>query len=194
VTHSERERWDKRYAAGAYATRHHPTQLVVDWLHIAPPGRALDVACGAGRNAVYLAKQGFQTDAVDISSVALERARNTATQAALDIHWIQADLAADPLAGYSQYAAIIHVRYVNMALYRRYLDILAPGGILISEQHLQCADSSVIGPKNPSFRVTSDVLQESVGALEIIFYQEGIVEDPDGRHSALAQIVARKPQ
>ena len=78
MSNTDREKWNERYTSGAYAARTHPTQLLADWIDQLPRGRALDVACGAGRNALYLAEHGYAVDAVDISSVALDRARAAA--------------------------------------------------------------------------------------------------------------------
>ena len=68
------ERWNARYADGAYAGRTRPSQLLLQWQRLPRVGRALDVACGAGRNALHLAGLGYQVDAVDVSSAALQRA------------------------------------------------------------------------------------------------------------------------
>ena len=89
---AERDKWDARYRDGAYSDRTHPTALLREWLPRLSRGRALDVACGAGRNALYLAANGFDVTALDISSVALERGRAAAQERSLDIEWLCADL------------------------------------------------------------------------------------------------------
>ena len=73
-----------------YAERTHASALLEQWLARLPRGRALDVACGAGRNALRLAAAGFTVDALDISAAALERAATAAVDAGLTIHWIRA--------------------------------------------------------------------------------------------------------
>ncbi|MGB0750394.1 MAG: class I SAM-dependent methyltransferase [Gammaproteobacteria bacterium] len=78
MSQSDAERWNSRYADGAYESRVHASQIVERWADCSPRGRALDVACGRGRNAVYLASKGFEVDAVDVSSVALEHAARVA--------------------------------------------------------------------------------------------------------------------
>src|SRR5262245_50965550 len=89
---AERDRWDARYRDGAYESRTHATALLAAWLPRLPRGAALDVACGAGRNALYLAAQGFAVTALDISAVALERGRREAGARGLTVEWRCADL------------------------------------------------------------------------------------------------------
>jgi tellurite methyltransferase len=62
----DRDKWNQRYAEDSYR-KTNPVTLLEDWLPKLPVGRALDVACGAGRNALFLARAGFTVDAIDIS-------------------------------------------------------------------------------------------------------------------------------
>lgn len=188
----EREKWNARYAAGAYADREHPTRLLADWLPRLRRGRALDVACGAGRNACFLAEHGFATDAVDISEIALARAADTAQRRGLQISWIHADLEARPLPFADRlYDLIVIVRYVNTALYSALGDLLAPGGLLLAEQHLH-TEADVVGPRNPDFRLAPGALRSLVAGLDVVFEYEGLTDDPDGRRAALTQIIAER--
>jgi SAM-dependent methyltransferase len=160
------------------------------WVGRIPSGRALDVACGAGRNALYLAAQGFQVDAVDISAEGLQRARASAQHAGLCINWMERDLDEPLLLDYP-YQLILIVRYVNLPLVRHLVSCLAPGGYLICEEHL-VSDAEVIGPANPAFRVKPGDLQEVAGGLQILQLEEALVTDPDGSTAALARLVARR--
>ena len=75
MSEEDRRKWNARYAEGAYGERPHPAQLLADWLPRLPKGTALDLGCGAGRNAVFLAQNGFEVQGLDVSDVGLERAR-----------------------------------------------------------------------------------------------------------------------
>ena len=77
MSDADRERWNARYESGEYAARTHPSALLAAWTGRLPRGRALDVACGRGRNAIHLAANGYAVDAMDISGVALAKARET---------------------------------------------------------------------------------------------------------------------
>lgn len=190
----DRAKWDGRYAEGAYQTRPHPSAFLAANTALLPPGHALDLACGAGRNAIFLAQRGWTVDAVDISAVALERARDRAT--GLAIRWLERDLDAgfDPPRDYD---LIVNVRYVNLPLLRALLDCLRPGGTLLVEQHLTPlahAGVTVLGPRDSAFRVAPGALQAVADGLQVRRLHEGLVRDPDGSIRALARLIAAKPQ
>lgn len=190
---AERDKWDARYRDGAYENRTHPTALLAEWLPRMPPGRALDVACGAGRNALYLAANGFSVTALDISRVALERGRAAAAERGLDVEWVYADLDEDLDSALpaGPFDLIVWVRYVHRALMPRLIERLAPGGAIVCEQHLK-TEEPVAGPTSPQFRLEPGELRRSAQSLHIQHEYEGSVGDPDGRSVALAQLIGTK--
>ena len=194
MSQAERDKWNERYRSGYYESREHPTALLADWAPRLNKGAALDVACGAGRNALFLAAAGYRVDAVDISEVGLERVRAAAAQRGLDVRCIAADLDADPdeaLPSGECYDLIVWVRYVNSGLMPHVIRRLTPGGYLLCEQHLMTT-ADVVGPRSPEFRLRPNELLHSAAELLVLHYAEGIVMDPDGRRAALAQLVARR--
>jgi len=192
LSQSDREKWDARYRGGAYAGRRHPTALLDRFAAELPRGAALDVASGAGRNALFLASRGFTVDAVDVSAVALERLRADAAAAGLAIRGFVADLE-DGIPGSVPlgdcYDLIVLVRYVNQPLMPALIERLANGGVLLVEQHLQTS-LDVVGPRSEAFRLAPNALLEAVRPLRVHYYREGVVTDPDGQPAALAQAVA----
>lgn len=187
---ADRDRWNARYADGAYESRRHPSPFLEQNAHLLPAdGRALDLACGAGRNAIYLAHRGFDVDAVDISRVALQRGRADAGE--LPIRWIECDLD-DGFEADADYDLIVNIRYVNLPLVSALLESLRTGGVLVMEQHL-ATEADVIGPKNPAFRVEAGELGRVASGMVVEHLTEGLVEDPDGRPAALARLIARMP-
>lgn len=186
----DRDKWNRRYAAGAYAGRTEASALLQVWVGAVQAGTALDVACGAGRNALYLAERGFEVNGVDISAAALSRARSSARRRGVRLNLIEHDLDT-PLTLDAAYQLILVVRYVNLPLMAQLTDHLAPGGFLISEQHL-VSEAEVIGPENPAYRVAPGQLAAAAQGLETLFLNEGLVTEPDGRLAALAQLVARR--
>ncbi|MDE0420351.1 MAG: methyltransferase domain-containing protein [Gammaproteobacteria bacterium] len=189
MSEADRDRWDARYADGAYESRRHPSTFLIQCADLLPKGgQALDLACGAGRNALFLAHRGFTVDAVDISRVALARGRADAK--GLPIRWIEYDLD-DGFEAAHRYDLIVNIRYVNLPIVPALIGSLRPGGVLIMEQHLE-SDDDVIGPKNPAYRVARGALARLVGGMIVERIEEGLVEDPDGRCAALARLVARK--
>jgi SAM-dependent methyltransferase len=191
VSNPERDKWDERYRAGAYEERPHPTALLADWLPRLPRGAALDVACGAGRNAVFLAANGYAVTAVDISAVGIERGRRRANEQQLAVDWLCADLDEPgvPALPAARYDLIVWIRYIQRALMPHLISRLAPGGVLLCEQHL-ATSAAVAGPSNPSFRLQPGELRASAVGLQALLDHEGQVIDPDGRSVMLAQLVA----
>ena len=186
----DREKWNQRYRGGAYSGRLHPCAFLEAWIDEIPVGRAIDVACGAGRNALYLARRGFDVDAVDISGEALDRAREVAQISNLKLNWLEHDLD-ERLELDASYQLILIVRYVNLPLIRQLAANLAPGGFLICEQHL-VTEAEVVGPGNPSFRVRPGDLLAAAEGLRVRHLEESLVQEPDGQTAALARLVAQR--
>ena len=200
MSEADRDKWNLRYSQGGCAPAGAPNALLVEWLpKISPvslPPRAVDVACGLGRHALYLARHDWQVDAVDISEVALGRLARTAAAEGLAITCIQRDLETDPApAGdpfeADRYDLAVMMRYTNLPLIGLLAGALRPGGYLITEAYLKTADVDT-GPRNPSYRVSPGAFREAATGLEIIDYREGTVTDRDGRPVALAQLIARR--
>ena len=186
----DREKWNRRYRDGAYHGRAHPSAFLEECAAALPePGRALDLACGTGRNAVYLADLGFAVDAVDISAEAL--AIGQARAPTLPIRWIEHDLDSGfvPETGYD---VIVNIRFVNLPLLKSLVPWLRPNGLMIVEQHLATARDDVIGPRNPAFRVARGDLGRLASTLMIERVQEDVFADPDGRKAALSRLLARR--
>lgn len=132
MSDADRSKWNKIYAQAS----HEPTpRPYLQELHerglLGEPGRALDVACGRGGNAIFLAELGWVVDAIDISHVAIH---------ALDalelpqLHAMTHDLEQD-LDLEAHYDLVICFHYLDRALGLRLVDLLAPGGLLVSEIH-----------------------------------------------------------
>jgi tellurite methyltransferase len=200
----DKEKWNLRYRAGAYAERAHPSRLVAEVLpdivstqRAASPAadgelRALDLACGAGRNALFLAGLGYRVDALDISIEALGRGAAAARDQGLSIAWLEHDLDLGLPRGLRGYDLILIMRYLDLSLVGAAAERLEPGGYLVCEAHLQTRES-VVGPRDPTFRVRPGELRAAAAALDIVEYWEGLSTDPDGRAAALARLVAWKP-
>jgi tellurite methyltransferase len=146
----------------------------------------LDVACGVGQNAVWLAQRGFTVDAVDISSVALEQARQAAAQAGDTVNFVHADLDtwSPPV---ETYALVIGFRFLNRKLLPRLKAALRPGGWLVYQTFNLCrlTPDSDFPPEH--------LLQ--IGELARTFAGWDIIESGDGGGPSRDQswIVCRKP-
>jgi SAM-dependent methyltransferase len=189
MSEQDRNKWNQRYAEDSYH-KNNPVTLVEDWLPRLPVGRALDVACGAGRNAIFLAQAGYQVDAIDISREGLNLARQEADNQGLSINWIEHDLDL-PYPFDTNYDLIIVMWYVDLGLVSRLCDCLAPGGNLICEEHL-ITDLAVIGPTSSNYRVAPGALREAVSGLDVLLYEESIEMNAEGEQIASARVVVKK--
>lgn len=88
----EREGWNRRYETSELLWTARPNRFLVSEVEGMRPGSALDLGTGEGRNAVWLAEQGWQVTAVDFSDVGLAKARRLAEERAVEVRWVQADL------------------------------------------------------------------------------------------------------
>jgi tellurite methyltransferase len=189
MSQQDRDKWNHRYATDSNR-KNNPVELLVDWLPKLPRGRALDVACGAGRNALLLAQTGYRVDAIDISSEGLDLARQKAESQGLEITWIEQDLD-EPGEFDRNYDLIVVMWYVNLPLITRLCDSLAPGGHLVCEEHL-ITEQEVIGPATRSFRVAPGALRNAVSDLDILSYEESVKPIAEGGQVASARVVAKK--
>ena len=194
MSESDREKWDTRYREGSYEARSYASPFLEAWLARLPPTvharRALDIACGAGRNALRLAEAGFDVDAMDISRAALERAAASGAARGLRVNWIEADLdQARPEPGC--YALISVIRFTDPLLHPHLISALAPHGWLLYEHHLR-TPREVGGPRSERFRAAPQQLLRDFASLRVLYYEEVIDEDRDGRTMALARLVACK--
>lgn len=134
-----REDWDRRYADREQLWSGRPNGALVAEVAGMPPGRALDVGCGEGADAVWLARGGWDVTALEVSGVALERAAAHAREAGVAVRWVHAGLveAALPPASFdlvsAQYPALL--RTPDGAAERALLAAVAPGGVLLLVHH-----------------------------------------------------------
>ncbi|GAA4826615.1 class I SAM-dependent methyltransferase [Saccharopolyspora rosea] len=142
--------WDDRYRSQDQLFSGHPNGVLVTEVTDLPPGRALDVGCGEGADAIWLARRGWQVTGVDISQVALDRAADAAARAGVEkVTWTRADLSATPpqAGAYDLVSAQyfpLRRRADHVAL-RALIDAVAPGGTLLFVGH----DLADLTPDNP---------------------------------------------
>lgn len=155
------------------------------------PARALDVACGKGRNALYLAGRGFHVTAIDISPVALDSGRQEAKKRSLSIDWQQADLENLELES-AEYDLIVNINYLQRPLLPGIKTALQAGGHVIFDTYL--IDQQAIGhPKNPAYLLAHNELLEHFREFRVLCYREGKFSDagePSFRAGLFAQKIA----
>jgi SAM-dependent methyltransferase len=134
-----RAQWDNRYADREQLWSGQPNGALVAEVAGLTPGRVLDVGCGEGADAVWLARTGWEVTALEVSGVALERATGHARDAGVTVRWVHAGLAEAGLPPASfdlvsaQYPALL--RTPDAAAERALFDAVAPGGVLLLVHH-----------------------------------------------------------
>jgi 2-polyprenyl-3-methyl-5-hydroxy-6-metoxy-1,4-benzoquinol methylase len=185
---SDRRRWDRKYAAGEGPAHFRPKQFLVENRYLLGGERALDVASGFGGNAMYLASLGFQVDALDVSAVALLRARGEATERGLSINWVQVDLGHCWFPP-SRYDVVTVFFYLNRDLMPRLAWTLKPGGLLFQANHNQGFLELRPDFSRNYLLKPGELRQMALGAgLEILSYAD---KAPDQDHNS--QLIARRP-
>lgn len=189
-----REKWNRRYAEkGLVPFPDRPAEWLAEnrtLLAGAAGRRALDIACGDGRNAGYLAQLGFEVVAVDVSDVAIDALRTAAVERGLAVEARRIDLERDGLPD-ECYDAIVQFNYLQRDLLGRLAGALAPGGILIVETVTQAHVDELGNSFDPRFMLGENELLRCFGDLHVCHYREGIV-DRAGRPRAVASLVARR--
>lgn len=177
---ADRERWDARHAvavaAGAAAPA--PPDALRGRTELLPAGgRALDVACGRGTVAVWLAARGYAVDAVDVSPIALDAGRELAARDGVTVRWRLHDLDAG-LPGDGAYDVVVCQRFRDPARYPELVARLAPGGLLV------VTVLSEVGEGPGPFRAPAGELRAAFGALDVLHHVER-----DGEASIVARAV-----
>ncbi|HTG13089.1 MAG TPA: class I SAM-dependent methyltransferase [Candidatus Eisenbacteria bacterium] len=192
-----RERWNRRWAG---EERVHastaPSRFVVAEVADLPPGAALDLACGAGRNAVWLAERGWRVTAVDFSGVALRMARSLEAERRVAVEWVEADVLAwtPPPRAYD----LVCVLYLQLPAGERRTALaraaaaVRPGGTLLVLGHdlLNLTDGWG-GPTQADVLFTPDDVVAEIGDLRIEKAERvrRAVDDPGASREAIDALV-----
>ncbi len=194
--HPERIRWNKRYSLeGPEAFGRVPSDWLVahaDLLIKEPKGPALDVACGNGRNAFYLAELGFSVDAVDISDEAVTWLAEKVKQHEWSVYPKRMNLESDPLPT-SKYQVVVNINYLERSIFSALKDALLPGGLLVFET-LTKDQVDILGSQiNPHFTLDHNELLKTFSDMRILSYREEIIDAGAlVTKKAVASLVARK--
>jgi tellurite methyltransferase len=183
--------WDERYQRKDGAPERGPASFLVEQRHLLPArGKALEVAMGTGRNALYLASLGYEVTGIDVSGVAVERCRREAARRGLRVEAVQADLESYELPR-AEYDIVINLYYLQRALAARLEAALRPSGVLVFESFTTEQRQFGWGPQNDEFLLRPGELREMFAGLEVLAYREGLVEGDRGM-KAVAGLVGRK--
>jgi len=200
VTGVNAEEWDRRYDRDDYVWHVAPNRFLPELVADLPHGRALDLACGEGRNAVWLARQGWAVTAVDFSAVGVAKGERLAADSGVTVEWVVGDVTAwtPPARGFD----LVLVFYVQLpapdraAMLGHAARALAPGGRFVMVAHDRTnLTEGVGGPQDETVLPTPELVAADLGASGVdltVDRAERItrpVDTPDGPRDAIDCLV-----
>jgi len=187
----DQKRWDERFKKKKFALGKRANAFLKTHVNLLPKGKALDIATGEGKNAVFLAQHGFHVDAVDISGEGLKKVEKLAREFEVKIHTVLADLNMYPIKR-GRYDLIVNFYFLDRSLIPRIKRGLKRGGMVIFETYLlEQRSLSASGPKNPKYFLKPNELLCLFKGFRILRYREGIFIE-SGRKKAIASLIAQK--
>ncbi len=190
MSHEEYSKWNRRWASRNYVIDIEPRVTLSEWIETIPAGRVLDIACGDGRNSLYLAQNGFVVDAIDISIAALKLVQRGAMDRGTHVNLILADLD-NYVVPQATYDLITCSFYLNRELIPSIKNGVKPGGFVIYEQHYVPYGTG-LDDGNIGFKLRAGELPVLFQDMEIKFFSEGNLQELDDEAS-IARLVARRP-
>jgi SAM-dependent methyltransferase len=161
--------WQERYQGCECVGGDQPSSFLVEHMDLLPRGRALDIAMGEGRNALFLARQGYQVTGVEREGLAIERALRKLAQEEFQMEAVQADLElAEWRPTPQSFDLVVVVNYLQRDLFGPLQDCLRPGGALVYET----TTSDHPGALRPEFKLKPQELLTAFPALRVMIYRE----------------------
>jgi SAM-dependent methyltransferase len=167
----DREAWNQRYADAVLVWSAEANRFLVQEVADLPPGRALDLGAGEGRNAIWLAERGWRVTAVDFSGIGLQKARRLAEARGVEVNWIEADLRSYPPArGAFDLVVLVYIHLPGEerhSLVRRAADAVAAGGTLLVIGHDRSnIEEGYGGPQDPAILFSPDDITDDLAGIE----------------------------
>ena len=179
--------WEEKYRSGERGPEDVPTLLVVEVAEKLAPGTAIDLACGAGRNALYLAERGWAVTAVDGSEKAIELVQQRAAVRGLELHTKVADLTArDFVMLPDTFDLVVIAYYLQRDLFAKVKTAVRPGGVVVAIAHTPESDE-----RWSEKRARPGELRAFFNDWELLWDYEGPSRDPAHRRP-VAEIVAQR--
>jgi SAM-dependent methyltransferase len=188
---ADQKRWDERFGKKDFALGKEPNPFLKKHIRLLPKGRALDIASGEGRNAVFLAQHGFEVDAADISERGLKKAQALARKKGVEIQPFLVDLDQYQIEK-ERYDLIANFYFLKRRLIPRIKKGLKKGGKVIFETYLlEHRTLGTGGPRQAKYFLKPNELLRLFKGFRILFYREGIFRE-GGKRKAVASLIAEK--
>jgi SAM-dependent methyltransferase len=179
--------WEEKYRSGNGGSEDSPTILLVEMAQQLAPGTAIDLACGTGRNALYLAERGWAVAAVDGSETAIELVKRRSAARNLQVHARVADLTATTFTmPPDAFDLVLIAFYLQRDLFAKVKTATRPGGVVVAIAH-----TPEPGERWSEKRARPGELLQFFKDWELLWQYEGPSRDPAHRRP-VAEIVARR--
>ena len=188
-----KQKWDGRYATEDQTTSLEPAPFLRQIAATLRPCRALCLAAGSGRNAVFLAQQGYEVTAVDISPVGLDRCGKLARSRGVEVELVEADLLNYRFS--DEFGLVTMLYYNEPSLFPKMEQVVMPEGCFLfqtfSIHHVQQGR----GPRNPAFLADPSAVLDAFAHWRIRHFEDGefSVSGDVERREALVRLVAQNP-
>ena len=184
-------RWNDRHAKGEETHGFRPSKTLERAVRDEPPGVALDVACGSGRHAIYLAEKGFHVVALDYAEAGIEAMMAEARRRGVDdlVEPDAADVESDEFTlDAGRFDVVCDFFFLHRPLLPKLRDAVAPGGLFVAAIHVESPEKAA----GHRFLLAPGELRKTVESwgYDILYSSEGAT---DGNDHATAEIVARRP-
>jgi len=190
VSSDERERWNQKYRESPGSWIEPDPFLARAFAQFIQPsfpagGSALDLAGGAGRHAIWLARQGWEVTLIDISETGVEQARQKAGPLASHIHFAIDDLT-HFTASQTRFDVLMAFFYLERRIFSEIFKAIRPGGLLVYKTYTQAQAGLAGGPKDAAHLLEPGELLRLAKGLRVLHYSEAVAE------KATAELVAKK--
>jgi SAM-dependent methyltransferase len=183
---ADQERWNRKYSEKIAPSEITPDPFLTHGQSVLKKGRALEIACGFGDNAIYLAQAGFTVTAIDISAVGLKRARERADAAGVSVAFLLTD-AEDFDYGVETFDLITVFYFLNRSIFPAVKRALKRGGICIYKTYT-LGERRYRPGLNRDYLLRKGELKDLFGGFEILLYEEG-----DSGKEFTARCIVRRP-
>jgi tellurite methyltransferase len=187
---NERERWNRKYRQSRGSWIEPDPFLLLAFSEYVQPlfpaaGHALDLAGGAGRHAIWLARQGWEVSLIDIANVGVDLARQNAGPLAALVHCEENDLGrfkASPML----FDLVMVFFYLDRKIFPEIVEAIRPGGLLVYKTLTRAKPERADGPRDPAYLLEEGELLRLAAKMQVLHYREEIAD------RATAELVAKK--
>lgn len=184
------EQWDNRFDVERFLYGTEPVEFLKANVHRLAKGKALVLAAVEGRNAVWLAGQGYEVTAMDAAPIGLGKAAALAAQPGVTIQTEVGDLQYGYDMGEAKYDLITDFYYHDVAMIPAVMRALKPGGMFVLQNFLiDQLETNRFGPKNPDYLAKANELLRQLEGYRVLHYEDTVVDLDEGMHQGPGAVI-----